>query len=147
MQARRRLSPLPAAWRRRDGWRSVRRCRSSLSPTSNDSARLCRRSRYQGCRLFAVGIAGLAFSLTARFKLKAIVSIALGIALLLYGSNLVTAAASDLEQANWFSTFLTSWYGHDDGVRNGRARVVHHHVDGDGRPDLGRAGPTRDCSR
>ena len=61
--------------------------------------------------LFAVGIAGLAFSLTNEFKLKAIASIALGVALLLYGSNLVTAAASDIEQANWFSTFLTSWYG------------------------------------
>ena len=61
--------------------------------------------------LFAVGIAGLAFSLTNEFKLKAIVSIALGVALLLYGSNLVTAAASDVEKANWFSTFLTSWYG------------------------------------
>jgi phosphate:Na+ symporter len=61
--------------------------------------------------LFAVGIAGLAFSLTNEFKLKAIVSIALGLALLLYGSNLVTAAASNIEQANWFSTFLSSWYG------------------------------------
>ena len=61
--------------------------------------------------LFAVGIAGLAFSLTNEFKLKAVVSIALGVALLLYGSNLVTAAASDVEKANWFSTFLTSFYG------------------------------------
>jgi phosphate:Na+ symporter len=61
--------------------------------------------------LFAVGIAGLAFSLTSEFKLKAIVSIALGVALLLYGSNLVTGAASNVEKANWFSSFLTSWYG------------------------------------
>src|SRR5262245_12845176 len=61
--------------------------------------------------LFAVGVAGLAFSLTNEFKLKAIVSILLGVALLLYGSNLVTAAASDVEKSNWFSTFLTSWYG------------------------------------
>jgi phosphate:Na+ symporter len=61
--------------------------------------------------LFAVGVAGLAFSLTSEFKLKAVVSIALGVALLLYGSNLVTAAASDVEKANWFSSFLTSWYG------------------------------------
>jgi phosphate:Na+ symporter len=61
--------------------------------------------------LFAVGIAGLAFSLTSEFKLKAVVSIALGVALLLYGSNLVTEAASDVEKANWFSTFLRSWYG------------------------------------
>ena len=60
--------------------------------------------------LFAVGVAGLAFSLTSEFKLKAIVSIALGVALLLYGSNLVTAAASDVEKANWFSSLLT-WYG------------------------------------
>jgi len=61
--------------------------------------------------LFAVGVAGLAFSLTSEFKLKAMASIALGVALLLYGSNLVTAAASEMEQANWFSTFLRSWYG------------------------------------
>src|SRR4029079_3919418 len=61
--------------------------------------------------LCAVGISGLAFSLTNEFKLKAVVSIALGVALLLYGSNLVTGAASDVEQANWFSIFLTSWYG------------------------------------
>ena len=61
--------------------------------------------------LFAVGVAGLAFSLTNEFKLKAVASIALGVALLLYGSNLVTAAARDIETANWFSTFLTSWYG------------------------------------
>ena len=61
--------------------------------------------------LFAVGVAGLAFSLTNEFKLKAVASIALGVALLLYGSNLVTAAARDVETANWFSTFLSSWYG------------------------------------
>ena len=61
--------------------------------------------------LFAVGVAGIGFSLTNDFRLKAVVSIGLGVALLLYGSNLVTAAAKDVEQANWFSSFLSSWYG------------------------------------
>jgi phosphate:Na+ symporter len=61
--------------------------------------------------MFAVGIAGLAFSLTSEFRFKAIFSIALGLALLLYGSNLVTEAASRVEQANWLSSFLASWYG------------------------------------
>src|SRR5262249_60884718 len=61
--------------------------------------------------LFAVGLAGLAFSLTSEVKLKAVVSIALGVALLLDGSNLITAAASDVEKANWFSSFVSSWYG------------------------------------
>jgi phosphate:Na+ symporter len=61
--------------------------------------------------LFAVGVAGIAFSLTSEFRWRSVVSIALGVALLLYGSNLVTAAASDVEQANWFSRFLSSWYG------------------------------------
>jgi phosphate:Na+ symporter len=61
--------------------------------------------------LLAVGIAGIGYSLTNEFRLRAMVSIALGIALLLYGSNLVTTAASDVEHANWFSNFLNSWYG------------------------------------
>lgn len=61
--------------------------------------------------LLAVGIAGIGFSLTREFRWRAIASIGLGIALLLYGSNLVTSAAADVEQANWLSTFLHSWYG------------------------------------
>src|SRR6266576_607234 len=38
--------------------------------------------------LFAVGVAGIGFSLTQDFRWKAVVSIGLGVALLLYGSNL-----------------------------------------------------------
>jgi phosphate:Na+ symporter len=61
--------------------------------------------------LFAVGVAGIGFSLTNDFRWKAVVSVALGVALLLYGSDLMTAAASGVEQAKWFSTFLRSWNG------------------------------------
>ena len=45
--------------------------------------------------LFAVGVAGIALPMTTEFKWRAAVSVFLGIALLLYGSNLVTAAAAD----------------------------------------------------
>ena len=58
-----------------------------------------------------VGIAGIAFSMTGQFKWKAVSSVVLGVALLLYGSDLITSAASDVEQANWFSNFLHSWNG------------------------------------
>jgi phosphate:Na+ symporter len=61
--------------------------------------------------LFAVGIAGIAFSMTGQFKWKAMSSVVLGVALLLYGSDLRTSAASDVEQANWFSNFLHTWNG------------------------------------
>jgi phosphate:Na+ symporter len=61
--------------------------------------------------LLAVGIAGIVFSVTGEFKMKAISSVVLGVALLLYGSDLITSAASDVERANWFSTFLRSWHG------------------------------------
>ena len=61
--------------------------------------------------LFAVGVGGIAFALTKEFRWKAGVAVTLGVALLLYGSDLMTAAASDVERANWFSIFLRSWDG------------------------------------
>lgn len=61
--------------------------------------------------LFLVGIAGIGFSLTNDFRRKAAVSVTLGVALLLYGSDLMTAAASNVEQARWFSNLLRSWTG------------------------------------
>lgn len=61
--------------------------------------------------LVAVGIAGISFSVAHEFRWRAVASITLGVALLLYGSNLVTAAASDVERARWLSALLDSWYG------------------------------------
>ncbi len=59
--------------------------------------------------MFAIGIAGLAFSLSSEFRWKALCAVVLGVALLLYGGNLMTAAASSVEQANWFSRLLRSY--------------------------------------
>lgn len=61
--------------------------------------------------LLAVGLSGISFSLTHEFRGRAVASIVLGVALLLYGSNLVTAAASDVERARWVSALFDSWYG------------------------------------
>ncbi len=61
--------------------------------------------------MFAVGIAGIAFSLASEFKWRAALSVVLGVALVLYGSNLVTEASTDVGQANWFSGVLQSLYG------------------------------------
>ncbi len=61
--------------------------------------------------LFALGIGGVSSSLLQEFRWKALATVALGIALLLYGGNLVAGAASDIERAGWLSMFLQSWYG------------------------------------
>ena len=59
--------------------------------------------------MFAVGIAGLGFSFVTEFRWRAVATVVLGVALLLYGNNLVTAASSGVEQSNWFSGFL-QWH-------------------------------------
>ncbi len=61
--------------------------------------------------LLAVGVSGISFSMSHEFRWRAIGSVVLGVALLLYSSDLMTAAAAGLEQANWFSRFLRSWNG------------------------------------
>lgn len=61
--------------------------------------------------LFAVGVGGVAFSLTETFRWKAISGIILGVALFLYGGDLMTSAASGVQQAQWFSGFLHSFHG------------------------------------
>lgn len=61
--------------------------------------------------MFAVGVAGIIFSLTSEFRWKALSSVVLGVALLLYGGDLMTAAASGVERANWFSGVLQSMHG------------------------------------
>jgi phosphate:Na+ symporter len=61
--------------------------------------------------LVAVGLGGIAFSMTTQFRWRAGLSVGLGVALLLYSSDLMTTAASGLERANWFSNFLRAWSG------------------------------------
>jgi phosphate:Na+ symporter len=61
--------------------------------------------------LVAMGLASISFSVVHDFKWRAMSSIALGVALLLYGSYLVTGAAADVGEANWLSAFLNTWYG------------------------------------
>ena len=59
--------------------------------------------------LMAVGISGIGFSLSREFRWKAIASVALGLALLLYGSDLMGSAAARVPDSGWFASFLHSW--------------------------------------
>lgn len=61
--------------------------------------------------LFAVGVSGITFSMAREFKWKALSSVALGIALLLYGGDLVTASASGVQRTDWFAGILQSLHG------------------------------------
>lgn len=60
--------------------------------------------------LLAIGISAIAFSLATEFHWKAAASVLLGVALVLYGSDLMSAAAGDVQGAGWFAAFLRRWH-------------------------------------
>lgn len=60
--------------------------------------------------LMAVGISGVGFALSHEFRRKAIAAVALGVALLLYGSDLMGTAAAGVQSAGWFAAFLQTWH-------------------------------------
>ncbi len=60
--------------------------------------------------LMAVGISGVGFALSNEFRRKAVAAVILGVALLLYGSDLMGSAAAGLEGEGWFAAFLQAWH-------------------------------------
>jgi phosphate:Na+ symporter len=60
--------------------------------------------------LMAVGMSGVGFALLREFRRKAIAAVALGVALLLYGSDLMANAAGGVQTAGWFAAFLHTWH-------------------------------------
>jgi phosphate:Na+ symporter len=61
--------------------------------------------------LYLVGLSGIAFSLTSEFRWRSLTSIALGLGLLLYGSDLMTLGASGIEKSAWFREFVRAGHG------------------------------------
>jgi phosphate:Na+ symporter len=61
--------------------------------------------------LYIVGLSGIAFSVTSDFRWRSATSIALGLGLLLYGSDLMTAGASGVEQSTWFRAVVRAGHG------------------------------------
>jgi phosphate:Na+ symporter len=61
--------------------------------------------------LYLLGISGIAYSLTSEFRWRSFTSIALGLGLLLYGSDLMTLGASAIEQSAWFREFIRAGHG------------------------------------
>jgi phosphate:Na+ symporter len=60
--------------------------------------------------LLAVGISGIGFALSREFRRKAIAAVALGVALLLYGSDLMGSAAAGIQGVGWLSALLRAWH-------------------------------------
>jgi phosphate:Na+ symporter len=60
--------------------------------------------------LLAVGLSGVGFALSHEFRRKAIAAVALGVALLLYGSELMGNGAAGVQSAGWFADFLQTWH-------------------------------------
>ena len=61
--------------------------------------------------LYLVGLSGIVYSLTSEFRWRSLTSIALGLGLLLYGSDLMTLGAAGIEKSPWFREFVRAGHG------------------------------------
>ncbi len=61
--------------------------------------------------LYLVGLSGIVYSVSSEFHWRSLTSIALGLGLLLYGSDLMTLGASGVERSLWFQEFVRAGHG------------------------------------